>query len=341
MAQNPRHLHQPSREPHRRRSNTRFQGGCAAHGLSGLEGSRLGRNAGLSRGGFDLRTLVPFAVIAAAIALLVWVVFLVGFGGCSGQQDDKSADTGVAEPTAEQLADAADAQLFASFVNPYDWSGLVDEGGRMAYYEDGQLASQTGVDVSEHQGWIDWSAVAGDGIEFAYVRLGNRGFTEGVVSIDDYFDYNLGAATDAGLDVGVYFFSQAVTADEAREEAQFVIDQLDGHSLALPIAYDHELVSAEGARANAVDRATMTACAQAFCDAVEAAGYEAIIYGNLHDLSRYHLSQLVEYPLWLAEYDVAAPTAPLPLAMWQYTSSGTVAGIDGAVDLNLRFTNAL
>ena len=85
----------------------------------------------------------------------------------------------------------------------------------------------------------------------------------------------------------------------------------------------------------------MTECAKAFCDAISAAGYSPIIYGNLHDLSRYHLSQLTEYPLWLAEYDVAVPTAPVRFSMWQYTSSGAVAGIDGPVDLNLRFTGTL
>lgn len=347
MTQEFRHSHRSDRAPHRRH----VSGAHGAHGVrfdrsAGESGfsprARAGRSPARARGGsgLSLRTAVPLAAVVVVVALVVWAISLAASGGCSAQQDGPATDSPEVELTAEQLADAADAQLLASFANPYDWDGLADEGGRMVYYEDGQVASQTGVDVSEHQGWIDWNAVAGNGVDFAYVRVGNRGFTEGVVSVDDYFEYNLGAASEAGLDVGAYFFSQAVNADEAREEAQFVIDQLNGRELALPIAYDHELVAAEGARANAVDRATMTECAKAFCDAVEAAGYSAVIYGNLHDLTRYHLSQLTAYPLWLAEYDVAAPTAPLPIVMWQYTSSGTVAGIDGAVDMNVRFTGA-
>lgn len=294
------------------------------------------------RQGLDLRFVVLVVAVVAIVALFIGVASCSGGEagvGCSGPSENDAPSS--APLTAEQLASNADAELLAAFESPYDWDGLVDEGGRLAYYEDGELASQLGIDVSEHQGWIDWNAVAADGIDFAYVRLGNRGYTEGVVAVDDYFEYNLGAASEAGLDVGVYFFSQAVSADEAREEAQFVIDQLNGRSLDLPIAYDHEMVSADGARANTVDRATMTECAKAFCDTISAAGYSPIIYGNLHDLSRYHLSQLTEYPLWLAEYDTVVPTAPVRFAMWQYTSSGTVAGIDTAVDLNLRFTAAL
>lgn len=295
------------------------------------------------RRGLDGRLVALLVAVVAIVALFIGVASCSGAGagaGCSAQPENEEPAS-AAPLTAEQIASNADAELLAAFESPYDWDGLVDEGGRLAYYEDGELASQLGIDVSEHQGWIDWNAVAADGIDFAYVRLGNRGYTEGVVAVDDYFEYNLGAASEAGLDVGVYFFSQAVSADEAREEAQFVIDQLDGRSLDLPIAYDHEQVSADGARANSVDRATMTECAKAFCDAISAAGYSPIIYGNLHDLSRYHLSQLTEYPLWLAEYDAAVPTAPVRFSMWQYTSSGAVAGIDGPVDLNLRFTGTL
>ena len=197
------------------------------------------------------------------------------------------------------------------------------------------MRSQLGVDVSDHQGAIDWSAVASDGVDFAFVRVGNRGYTEGALYADTRYAENIDNATSAGLDVGAYFFSQAVSVEEAREEAEFVLRLLAGRYLALPVAYDHEPVADGAGRANNMDRETLTACARAFCERLEQGGYETMIYGNSGDMARYDRADLGGRPVWFAEYDAAEPHAQFDFAIWQYTNGGSVAGIDTAVDLNL------
>lgn len=226
------------------------------------------------------------------------------------------------------------------YVSPYDWSGLDRTDGRYAYYEDGALQSRLGVDVSDHQGEIAWQAVAADGIDFAYVRLGNRGYTEGMLYADEYAAANLDGAAAAGLDVGAYFFSQATSVAEAREEADFVLGILAGRALALPVAFDHEPVSDAAGRANNVDGETLTACALAFCERLEAAGYTTMVYGNAGDMARYNRAVLGNRPVWFAEYGAPTPTAQFDFSIWQYSNAGTVAGIATSVDMNLLMETA-
>ena len=221
--------------------------------------------------------------------------------------------------------------------SPYDWSNLTDESGRLSYVQNGQTISRTGIDVSSHQQQINWNFVAQDGISFAYIRLGYRGSSEGTLYVDDFFAQNLSGAKGAGIDVGVYFFSQAITEEEAREEARFVLKQLDGTSLDYPIAFDMEPSPEGGGRADALTREEATAIANAFCDEIQKSGYRAIIYGNSYDLSKYDLSALTGR-IWLAQYD-GKPDGSISFVMWQYTPKGTVAGISGSVDLNLDLSD--
>ena len=222
--------------------------------------------------------------------------------------------------------------------SPYDWSNLkTDESGRLSYVQNGQTISRTGIDVSSHQQQINWSSVAQDGISFAYIRLGYRGSSEGTLHVDDFFTQNLSGAKNAGIDVGVYFFSQAITKDEAREEARFVLKQLDGASLDYPIAFDMEPSPEGGGRADVLTREEATAIANAFCDEIQKNGYRAIIYGNSYDLSKYDLPALTGR-IWLAQYD-GKPDGSISFVMWQYTPKGTVAGISGSVDLNLDLSD--
>lgn len=245
-------------------------------------------------------------------------------------------------------APGASSSSSQPYRSPYDWANLDWSSERPVYRENGVAASRLGVDVSDHQGYIDWSAVASDGIDFAFVRVGNRGYTEGAIQADDYFSYNVDAAASAGLDVGVYFFSQAITPDEAREEAQFVLDQLAGRQLDLPVVFDHEpITTGSQGRADDVSGADLIACEQAFCETIEAAGYETAVYGNQQDMARYSaldgtasaadaLAQaLGSRSVWFAEYGVAAPTAPFDFTIWQFSSTATVAGIDTQADLNI------
>lgn len=228
------------------------------------------------------------------------------------------------------------------YVSPYDFSGLVfDVDGRPTYSESGVLKSQLGVDVSEYQGEIDWDAVAADGISFAMVRLGSRGYTEGILRTDSYYEYNLDGAAAAGLQVGAYYYSQATSVAEAIEEADLVIELLDGRALDLPIAFDHEQNPDPASRSNTVDSETLTQAALAFCQRIEAAGYKSMIYGNASDISRFNLDEMGGRLVWYAEYGSAQPNGQFDFCLWQYDSEGIVDGIDAAVDMNLRFTDAL
>ena len=171
------------------------------------------------------------------------------------------------------------------------------------------------------------------------IRIGGRGYGNGQLYEDTNFEENIEGALDAGLDVGVYFFSQAISVEEAREEAAYLLERIAPYDITYPVVFDWEVIGKSNARADNLDTDTLGACANAFCEAVAAAGYEPMIYVSLNTgYLKYDLRQIDQYDLWLAEYD-DAPTFYYNFQMWQYTSSGTVAGIDGDVDLNLSFVH--
>ena len=210
--------------------------------------------------------------------------------------------------------------------------------GRVTYAQNGQEA-RTGIDVSFYQADIDWQAVAGDGIDFAFLRLGYRGYTEGGLNVDTCYEANLRGAREAGLEVGVYFFSQALTPEEAREEAEFVLATLGDSPLEYPVVFDWEFITHDSeARTHGMDGETLTQCAAAFCQVIEVGGYTPAVYFN-RDMGYlyYDLSQLDQYPFWLADYD-SVPDFYYRFHLWQYSHTGTVAGIEGNVDLNLDFS---
>ena len=198
--------------------------------------------------------------------------------------------------------------------------------------------SRVGIDVSSHQGSIDWQAVANAGVEFAIIRVGYRGYGTGTLEEDPMYYANMEGALAAGLDVGVYFYSQAVSTQEAREEAQFVLDRLGGYTITYPVLFDWEQ-GADAARTDDVDNETLTRCAIAFCDNIETFGYRAGCYFNQSfGYDRFDLRQLDDYCFWLAEYN-SYQSFLYDVALWQYSDSGNVPGIDTVVDLNLCFVD--
>ena len=220
--------------------------------------------------------------------------------------------------------------------NEYISEAFVVNNGYLTYV--GGTPSFVGVDVSSHQGGIDWQQVADSGVDFAMIRAGYRGYTAGGIYQDLYFHRNMSGAQAAGIDTGIYFFSQAVTPDEAREEARQVLAMIDGYNITYPIAFDWERVDSSTSRTKDVQPETATQCARAFCQVIEDAGYTAIIYGGASKLGvDMSLELLAEYPLWFANYTLnwQATSFPYHYDMWQYTSSGNVPGIDGRVDLNI------
>lgn len=210
--------------------------------------------------------------------------------------------------------------------------------GRYTYEGEDGVVRTTGVDVSDHQGAIDWQAVAADGIDFAMIRVGWRGNTEGNLHADEFFEENWTQAREAGLACGAYFYSQAITEQEAKDEAAFALELLSGRELDYPVAFDYE--PNDGNRIGGIDGETATACAKAFCDVVRQAGYEAALYGNGYDLGYIDTSQLPDVRIWYAEYG-STPSYTGPYFMWQYTASGSVRGIETPADLNLDLSEAM
>ena len=195
------------------------------------------------------------------------------------------------------------------------------------------------MDVSSHQRDVDWEQVAGAGMECAMIRIGYRGHgASGKLGLDDYAARNLQGAREAGLQVGAYFFSQAVSIPEAAAEAALCIQFLQDHELDLPVVFDWEYVS-EDARSSSVDPDTLLLCAQVFCTAIENAGYQPMIYFNPHVAKDYlDVTQLGRYPFWLAQYSDQLDYDHA-VEMWQYTNKGNVPGISGDADINLWFVD--
>lgn len=225
----------------------------------------------------------------------------------------------------------------SEYVSPYNFDNLKNEQGRFSYYEDGNLVSQTAVDVSDLQGKIDWERVSEDGIDFAMIRLGRRGYTEGNIYLDNYYYENVSGVQSEGMPFGVYFFSQAITEDEAIEEANFVIKHLSGSGISYPVVFDHEPVESADGRANNLSKNELTHITKAFCQKIEDAGYTPMIYGNAFDMERLNLNDLKGIDVWYAEYESSQPTGQFDFAMWQYSSTANVSGINTQADLSILF----
>lgn len=197
-----------------------------------------------------------------------------------------------------------------------------------------------GIDVSVYQEDIDWERVAQAGVKFVMVRLAYRGWRkDGPIRADTNGLKNIQGAQAAGLKVGVYFYSQAKTVEEAIEEAQFILDLLDDRALEMPVVFDWELPSDSTARTRRVKAKTIHAMALAFCNEVKQAGYRPMVYFNQRQgRTKYNLAELraAGIELWLAMY-TNAMTYTYKVQMWQYTSNGRVPGIEGRVDIDIYF----
>ena len=216
--------------------------------------------------------------------------------------------------------------------NPYDRYDFQYD--RHNYLKLQNLTSYAGVDVSAFQGKIDWKQVKASGIDFAIIRLGYRGYESGKLVEDEYARANLKGAKDAGLRVGAYFFSQALSIKETDQEIQFMLSILGNTKLDMPIVLDWE-IPADTARTRNMDSRTLTDIQRHFCGQMRDQGYQPMIYFNWHQSEHlYVLHELEEYPFWLALYQDRM-TYPWKVEMWQYTDRGRVPGISGNVDLNV------
>lgn len=193
-----------------------------------------------------------------------------------------------------------------------------------------------GIDVSKWNKEIDWEKVREQGIKFAIIRCGYRGSASGWLVEDPCFYKNIKGAKEAGIEVGVYFFTQAIDEKEAKEEAKTVLSLLGEEEIQYPVFIDTEGAGGKG-RADGLDEPTRTLVCKAFCEEIEKAGLKAGIYASCnwftHNLNFKELDQFV---IWLAEYR-STPQFGEYYDMWQYTSKGSVNGISGNVDLNVSY----
>ena len=243
------------------------------------------------------------------------------------------------EPVTFRFGDMVLEPLEGMPRNPYDKDAFsVDEKGRVTYEKNGKRA-RAGIDVSTHQKDIDWPSVAADGIDFAIIRAGNRAWGTGVLMEDSKFVGNMEGAIAAGIDVGAYYFSNAITVAEAEEEAEAFLARLEPYKeyITYPVVCDWEYLGGNDSRAYGVDGRIITQCIDAFCKKVAEAGYTPMIYFNEYcGYIKMDLSKLTDYQFWFAQYS-DAPSCFYDFQFWQYSSKGKVAGIGSDVDMNLCF----
>lgn len=225
--------------------------------------------------------------------------------------------------------------------NAYDPESFTKSGDLKRYTENGKKISQVGVDVSKHDGTVNFERLKSDGIDYVMIRLGARGYNTGQISLDEKFVENMNAAVNAGLNIGVYFYSQAINQEEAVQEAYFVIQNLEPYRahINFPVAFYMENITNDKARIDGLTRSDKTLITCTFLEAVKAAGYVPMVYGNKEWLIKnVDLTKLQNYDVWLSQ-DGDSPDYPYLYTMWQYTTTGTVNGISGDASLNICFVN--
>ena len=272
------------------------------------------------------KTLAPLLFILALLLILLAVMLRN-----LPQEPEQTLPPETALPP-ETTAAATEPTLPEPERNPYTVTDFQYDG---LYRTCTAAKTIPGIDVSSHQGTIDWQTVADSGIEFVMIRVGYRGYETGMLNLDERMQENYEGAKAAGLRVGAYIFSQAVTVEEAVEEAQFILEAIKDWELDMPVVFDWEHKK-EGRTLN-LDSRIVTDCAIAFCDLVRQAGYEPMVYFNPHHAKRFfHLWELEAYPFWLAYYTDLMDYS-YKVEMWQYTNIGYVPGIETGVDISIYF----
>ncbi len=221
--------------------------------------------------------------------------------------------------------------------NKYDYSNLTYQKPFMNYKEDGKVVSKSGVDISANQGDVDFGKLKNAGCDFVMIKVGARGYSSGNIVMDTNYQDNLKAAKKAGLDIGVYFCSQAINKAEAREEADELLDAISGYSVKYPVVFAMENVDDDMARIEALEMSDRTQIARAFMDRVEDAGYKPMIYGDKEWLlTMVDMEELQDYDVWFAQ-ESDEPEYPYTFGMWQYDSDASIKGISGDATMIMSF----
>lgn len=222
----------------------------------------------------------------------------------------------------------------------YDFTNIKITAGKMEYYKDGEKSSRLGVELSKESGNVDFAALKSGGVDFVMLRLGSRGYESGVIALDETFESNVTKAREAGLEVGVLFFSQAVTEKEAREEAEFVINNIRPYEISYPVAYDMEYIVNDESRIEILGEKEKTEVADAFLSAVAKEGYETILYGTgdwlLGELEPEKI--LTRYDVWLNDQS-PIPDYPYRFRMWKYAVRQKVNGVQNETAYVISFVD--
>lgn len=264
----------------------------------------------------------------------------------SKEVEDKTTEEDTPDPSTDgkhTLVTTSDGKEEWVLISPYlpkheyDFTKLVCQSELMRYYVDGRQVAFVGADISKYQDYVDFVRLKKSGVDFVMLRVGARGYGTGQLLMDEYFQDNIKRASDAGLQIGLYFFSQAITVEEAEEEAQLVLSSIGEYVITYPIAIDMEMIQNDTARIDQLSREEKTKITKRFLETIEKAGYKSMIFGNKEWLlKKIDLSKLTDYDVWLSQLG-DLPDYPYQFTMWQYSNSASVDGIAGYANLNISF----
>lgn len=225
--------------------------------------------------------------------------------------------------------------------NTYDFTRLEEKNGLKKYVDGGKTLSYLGADLSKYNGDVNFASMKAAGVDYVMIRVGSRGYNTGKITLDEKFNDYIKGASEAGLQIGVYFASQAISQEEASQEADFVLQNLAPYqaSITYPVAFDMEFAANDEARIDGLRTADRTAIATAFLDKIKNAGYIPMVYGNKEWLIKeVDMTGLQQYDVWLSQEE-EAPDYPYQFTMWQYTTDGVLNGVPGDVGLDISFVN--
>lgn len=263
-----------------------------------------------------------FLIIITVLLLVITIIFGAGLCYLSWLLKDKQTSGEV----------STENQTTETVVCPEDTMAPTENAAQE------QAVSKKGIDVSKYQKDINWAAVAADGVEYAFVRVGCRGWgAKGTLILDEKFGANALGATEHGIKLGAYFFSQAISVAEAEEEARLVVKSLKDYDVTYPVAIDIEKVQGKKARQDKLTKAERTEICIAFCEYIKEAGYTPMVYGDVETFTNLvDVEKLSAYDFWICEIGEKL-TAPYEAAVWQYSHKGKVDGIKPEVNLSISY----